>query len=85
MDMATITEKIEELMAKYHIMGEIVGYYEDSKLITLEVTWGDWKHSHKLLDSLMWEEFEELKKVKEVTTEEDGSDCYTAIHFYYFN
>lgn len=48
--------------------------------IEISVSWGDWKHSHAYLDHLM----KELGYVKddEELTEEDGSDCYSSIHFY---
>jgi hypothetical protein len=48
--------------------------------IEISVEWGDWKHSHLYLDYLM----KELGYVysHEQITEEDGSDCYSSIHFY---
>lgn len=46
------------------------------------ITWGDWKHEHARADyvvagiggSLLWA----------YVTEEDGSDCYSAVHKYQF-
>ena len=46
----------------------------------IHIWWGDWKHSHLLLDNAM----KDLgyKKTYEEVTEEDGSDCYSSIHYY---
>jgi len=44
----------------------------------IEIHWGDWKHEHLYLKFLL----EELGYIQtqERVTEEDGSDCYSAIH-----
>lgn len=48
--------------------------------ISVEIEWGDWKHEHAYCDHLM----KELGYIctDEHITEENGSDCYSAIHFY---
>lgn len=48
--------------------------------VIVSVEWGDWKHSHAYLDNLMGR----LGYVKdnETVTEEDGSDCYSADHYF---
>lgn len=48
--------------------------------LTVEVTWGDWKHSHGYLDYLMKEKG--IMKIGEDVTEEDGSDTYSVMHVY---
>ena len=48
--------------------------------IEISVEWGDWKHSHLFLDYLMKEL--DYHKSHEQVTEEDGSDCYSSIHYY---
>lgn len=78
-------KKIYELMNEHHIMGELVDYSEQKKMIAVEVIWGDWKHEHMRLDWLVKEHFPNLRSIHTTTTEEDGSDCYSAIHYYYFN
>ena len=45
-----------------------------------EIEWGDWKHDHKFCDDLMRVLGYDL--LQEELTEEDGSDCYSAIHYY---
>lgn len=85
MDMPTMEKKIHKLMKENHIMGEIVHVAPERKMIGVEVIWGDWKHEHGRLDWLIGENFSNLRSIHTTTTEEDGSDCYSAIHYYYFN
>lgn len=82
--MLEIEKKIYELMTENHIMGEVVDYNDQMRMIAVEVRWGDWKHEHWRLDWLMKENFTDLRSIHEVTTEDNGSDCYSAIHYYYF-
>ena len=55
-------------------------YEHSNGTIEIPVSWGDWKHSHLYLETLM----NELGyiQVKEELTEENGSDCYSATHFF---
>lgn len=58
-------------------------YYEWSiynNSVVIEVEWGDWKHDHLRLDYLM--NNRGYKLVEERMTEEDGSDCYSSVHYY---
>lgn len=82
--MMQMEKKIYELMKENHIMGEIVDYNDQIRMIAVEVIWGDWKHEHWRLDWLMQENFPDLRSITTQTTEEDESDCYSAIHYYYF-
>lgn len=73
---------IEKIMDDNHIFGEIV---EDTdNVVAVEITWGDWKHEHARLRWLVLNEMQNVKSCEEVTTEEDGSDCYSAIHRFVF-
>jgi hypothetical protein len=85
MDILTTEKKIKELMRESHISGEIVEESKERKMFAVEIHWGDWKHEHLRLDWLMKENFSDLRSINTQTTEEDGSDCYSAIHYYYFN
>lgn len=85
MDMFATEKKIYELMKEHHIMGEVVDYNEAIKMVAVEITWGDWKHDHLRMNWLMEENFSNLRSIHTQTTEEDGSDCYSAIHYYYFD
>ena len=82
--MLEMEKKIYELMSENHIMGEVVDYNDQMRMIAVEVRWGDWKHEHWRMDWLMKENFTDLRSIHEVTTEDNGSDCYSAIHYYYF-
>ena len=48
--------------------------------IAVQIDWGDWKHEHGYCDYLMKEKGYLL--VNEEVTEENGSDCYSSIHYY---
>ena len=83
----TIQERIERInkfMADNYINGGIVDYNEQTKMIAVEIIQGDWKHQHWRMDYFVQIAFD-LRSVFTQTTEEDGSDCYSAIHYYYFN
>lgn len=82
--MEQIEKKIYELMREAHIMGEYVDVDVERNMVAVEVIWGDWKHSHLRLDWMMQEAFDNIRCIHTVTTEEDGSDCYSATHYYYF-
>ena len=49
-------------------------------VVKIFISWGDWKHEHLRCDWLM-EEFGYIK-INVIETEEDGSDCYSADHYY---
>ena len=78
----TIEEKIYKLMKENKIYGDTVDVTEN--YIAIEISWGDWKHEHLFFDWLMRDNIPELKEIKSFITEEDGSDCYSAIHYLFF-
>ena len=49
-------------------------------MLVAHIEWGDWKHDHHYLDYVMAELGYSVYKVD--VTEEDGSDCYSALHYY---
>lgn len=79
-------DKINEIMRNNDLYGEVYDevHDENNHVVAVEINWGDWKHSHLRLDWLVQKEMPELKKVQEEVTEEDGSDCYSAIHRFFF-
>lgn len=83
-NMAELEKKIDELMKEYRLFGEKVDERPEINMIAYEITWGDWKHDHLRMDWMMEENFKNLRSIHKVTTEEDGSDCYSAIHYFYF-
>lgn len=82
-------EIIRKLMDENGIVGEIQNvervFDAHRNMVAVEVIWGDWKHEHARLDWLVGENIPNLRSIHTTTTEEDGSDCYSAIHYYYFN
>ena len=57
---------------------------KDPDTVKVDISWGDWKHDHLRADWVV-KEFLNSKNITflpmgEYTTEEDGSDCYSAIH-----
>ena len=80
--MSENAKKIEKIMEENHIFGEIV---EDTdNVVAVEISWGDWKHEHLRFKLLVLEEMENVNNYSQVTTEEDGSDCYSAVHKFSF-
>lgn len=51
----------------------------DGEIIVL-IEWGDWKHEHGYLRCLMQQNG--FTETAENVTEENGSDCYSAIHIF---
>ena len=54
--------------------------YETEDGFVISVEWGDWKHDHRYLEYLM-RELDYILVDKKITNE-DGSDCYSADHYY---
>lgn len=75
-------DKIYDIMRDANLHGEV--WHENDHAVAVEINWGDWKHEHARLDWLVREKLPELKSVTEETTEENGSDCYSAIHHFTF-
>ena len=74
-------ESFEKLMRDNNLFGEISE--EKENYVCVDISWGDWKHEHLLLDSLVNEAFQPTR-IDRVITEEDGSDCFSARHIYCF-
>lgn len=56
----------------------------DGRLV-ISINWGDWKHDHIRVDALVDEFFNSkglVVKTQKETTEEDGSDTFSAEHYY---
>lgn len=48
--------------------------------VAVTIEWGDWKHDHFWCEDLMG--YIGYEQTKSKVTEEDGSDCYSAIHYF---
>lgn len=75
--------QIEKYLNENRLFADVYVGTEHNQ-ICVEICWGDWKHDHLRTDWLIREKFNPMTDYTE-TTEEDGSDCYSAIHNYFFN
>lgn len=74
-----IIRKIYDSHKEYHIYPDV---YEWNGFVCVEINRGDWKHEHGASHEIMAELG--ATRVNEEVTEEDGSDCYSAICRYVF-
>ena len=58
--------------------GIFADVWEANGRVFVEIEWGDWKHEHARAKWLMQENG--YRHLGTVVTEEDGSDCYSAVH-----
>ena len=72
-------ERIADYLNNNGVYGEV---YKSGSEITISIDWGDWKHDHILCRVLMG--YIGYKEVGSMVTEEDGSDCYSADHYFQF-
>ena len=70
----------QELYQHLHSKGLYYEIYKTEDGFVISVEWGDWKHDHRYLEYLMGELGYIL--VDKKITNEDGSDCYSADHYY---
>lgn len=73
------TMKISQYLAENNADFDDVYEHADGT-IEIPVSWGDWKHSHLFLKHLMGKLG--YTQIEERLTEEDGSDSYSATHFF---
>lgn len=74
-----LAAKAESILKQYDIAAE-VDTLTEQQAVAVKIEWGDWKHSHRACDMLLTEAG--FEKVGEKLTEENGSDCYSSIHYY---
>lgn len=70
-------ERIEKFLTENNMFPDI---QVDDDLVCLEIKRGDWKHDHLYCNHLMSRLGYEL--LREVVTEQDGSDNYSSQHIY---
>lgn len=85
MNIETIYKDIDKLIQDSNIWAE-VGINPSSNTIEIEITWGDWKHDHLHCDWLI-EDYLNAHSIRciksETITEDNGTDSYSSIHYYY--
>lgn len=76
-----VIETIEEEFKKYNLFCDV---YNDYSGINIEISWGDWKHDHWCAKEVAGEVLTRLGyknyNITSCITEENGSDCYSAVH-----
>lgn len=55
-------------------------WYENEIAIAVNIDWGDWRHQHLWTRDLMG--YLGYGELGCQVTEEDGSDCYSAVHYF---
>lgn len=78
-----IQDRIDNANKDFRKNGEsMIAEIDDlqTMVVSIVIEWGDWKHEHGYADYIMQQHG--FKKIKEDVTEEDGSDCYSSIHYY---
>ncbi len=73
-------KKVYEILRSNNVWAEA---YEELGMVAVEINWGDWKHDHLRAEWLMKENG--FKQLFEEVTEEDGSDTYSAIHYFVYS
>ena len=82
--LAPLSEDTEDLEIETFLRDHEADFSEvnesPEETVIVSIEWGDWKHSHAYLDTLM----KRLGYVKddETVTEEDGSHCYSADQYF---
>ncbi len=71
---AQVTELISACKCGYEV-------YSDSGRLSIEISWGDWRHDHQFVDELIFKTFG-LSCHSNTVTEENGDDSYSSIHTY---
>lgn len=77
----TAIEDIYKFLNDNKLYPDDIYQFEDLPAIAVHLRWGDWKHEHLRLKYLMTE-VRDYFYVRSETTDEDGSDCYSATHYF---
>ena len=80
--MNEIVNKITTLLNENHLSAD-VEQYEGLPAFVVSIHWGDWKHEH-LRAKWLIENANLGHFIRSETTEEDGSDCYSADHYFVY-
>ena len=74
-----LTDMIYHYLSDNGVYADVYGNGEES--VQVHIEWGDWKHDHGWANDLM--EYLGWSEGDCIVTEENGSDCYSADHYYY--
>lgn len=62
------------------VYAEVYRYLHNMPVLVVDIQWGDWKHEHGWSETLM--KYLGYREIGYKVTEEDGSDCYSAEHYF---
>lgn len=79
-DGETMRDRIERILTENDLWTGEIWDVIPLPVVAVEINNGDWKHDHARADYILKECGFTLMKTE--VTEEDGSDCYSAIHYY---
>lgn len=71
---------IDKFLSDNGIYAEVYPYSPYVPAVVVSISWGDWKHDHGWATDLM--HYLGYREIGGRVTEENGSDCYSADHYY---
>lgn len=75
------SEKVQKLLDSNYISADVYPHW-NLPVIVIDIHWGDWKHDHGRAKWLISQHGGDFITSK--VTEENGSDCYSAEHYFAF-
>ena len=79
-ELLKVCEKVEARLNEMGARGEVWAHSSGLPVFDVQIDWGDWKHDHLRVKWIV-KEMGGVHIGSEVV-EEDGSDCYSAIHHF---
>lgn len=71
---------IHDFLNDNGVWAEVYPYSHDMPVLVVDIEWGDWRHQHLWARDLM--SYLGYTEIGNKVTEEDGSDTYSAEHYY---
>ena len=71
---------IHDFLNDNGVWAEVYQYNQSIAAYVVSISWGDWKHDHLWARDLM--SYLGYVEIGNKVTEEDGSDCYSAEHYF---
>lgn len=78
-----IEDTIQTFLDDNGVWCEVYPYGNTTPVMVVDISWGDWRHSHQWATNLMG--YLGYTEIGNRVTEENGSDCYSAEHYYLKN
>lgn len=76
-----MAEKIQDILNNEYIPGE--AYAEGRGVVVIEIEWGNMEHDHNKIDYIVNNKFHPNEIDIDITAD-NGTDTYSATHYYYF-